>query len=64
MWQALAILLVGVPLLLILAALVPLDFGFVPYDVAVAWHHRRHEVAFWAGSILLVEAVAYLLLFR
>jgi hypothetical protein len=45
--------------LLILAALVPLDV--VPLSVVNVWQEQRTDVAFLGGSILLVEAVIYVL---
>jgi hypothetical protein len=46
-------------MLLVLAALVPPYV--VPYRNAVVWHKRRIDAALVGGSLLLLEAVIYLL---
>ena len=58
-WRGLALALYALPFLLILAALVPLDFDFVPYGVANTWHNMRVEVALCGVMLLFLEAVIY-----
>lgn len=53
--QAIAILLYGLPLVLILAALVPPSL--VPNRAARTWQGLRVEVALCAGAMLLVEVL-------
>jgi hypothetical protein len=58
----LAILLFSLPVVLMIAALVPLDFAFVPYKVAYGWAEIRAPVALCGLSLLVVEGVVYLLM--
>jgi hypothetical protein len=60
-WRRLAFLLYSLPFLLIVAALVPLNFSFVPYRVTDTWQHLRVELALFGGAVLLVEAIMYVL---
>jgi hypothetical protein len=59
--RMLAVLLFSLPVLLILAALVPLDFAFVPYRVAYGWDRIRGPVAVWGVALLVIEGLVYLL---
>jgi hypothetical protein len=59
--RMLVILLYCLPILLIVAALVPLNFEFVPYKVAHGWEGIRVPVALGGASLLVVEGVMYLL---
>jgi hypothetical protein len=58
-WRGLALALYALPFLLILAALVPLDFDFVPYEVADTWHNMRGAVAICGVMLVFCEAVIY-----
>jgi hypothetical protein len=60
--RMLAILLFSLPALLIVAALVPLNFEFVPYKVAYGWEEIRVPVALCGLSLLVVEGFVYLLM--
>jgi hypothetical protein len=59
--RMLAVLLFSLPALLVLAALVPLNFEFVPYRVAHGWDELRVPVAIGGLSMLVVEGFMYLL---
>ena len=59
--RMLAILLFSLPVLLVLAALVPLNFEFVPYRVAHGWEELRAPIAIGGLSLLVVEGFMYLL---
>ena len=59
MLRLLAILLFSLPVLLIIAALVPLNF--VPYNVAHGWGHIRVPVALSGLFLLVVEGSMYLM---
>ena len=59
--RMLVILLYSLPVLLIIAACVPLDFAFVPYRIAVGWEEIRVLVAFCGLALLVVEGCLYLL---
>ena len=60
--QMILLALFGVSALLILAALVPLNYEFVPYRLVIAWHDRRAGMAVLGGSLLVLAAVFYALL--
>jgi hypothetical protein len=59
--RMLAMLLFSLPVLLVLAALVPLNFEFVPYRVAHGWEELRAPAAIGGLSLLVVEGFMYLL---
>jgi hypothetical protein len=59
--RVLLILLYGLPILLIIASLVPLEFEFVPERVADGWREIRVPVALGGLGLLMIEGFVYLL---
>ena len=57
--RMLLILLYGLPILLILASVVPLEFEFVPERVAYGWREIRVPVAIGGLCLLIIEGFVY-----